>query len=229
MPKRAQLDKQPTDVTDMFDGVASRYDLMNDLMTGGQVRLWRLATTKAIDPQPGQLILDLAAGTGTSSQPLLNAGASAVAVDRSIGMLAHGRRRYQQVDFVAGDALALPFADDTFDATTISYGLRNVVDTAAALVEMRRVTKPGGRLVIAEFSTPTWRPFKQVYRWYLGQVMPQLQRFSSNDAAYDYLVESILAWPDQPSLGKTIAGAGWRKVEWKNLTGGIVALHRAWK
>lgn len=213
----------------MFDGVAARYDLMNDLMTGGQVRLWRRATTKAIDPRAGQKILDLAAGTGTSSLPLLRAGATAFPTDRSIGMLRQGRNLYPQLSFVAGDALALPYADETFDAVTISYGLRNVVDTQAALQEMLRVTKPGGRLVIAEFSTPTWAPFQQLYRWYLQHIMPRLRVLSSNKPAYDYLVESILAWPDQQALAEVISAAGWQRVEWKNLTGGIVALHRARK
>lgn len=229
MPNRASLDKRPDDVSDMFDGVAARYDLMNDLMTGGQVRLWRRITTKAIDPRPGQLILDLAAGTGTSSLPLRQAGAIPFATDRSSGMLQQGRKLYSELDFVAGDALQLPYADDSFDAVTISYGLRNVVDTSAALREMLRVTKPGGRLVIAEFSTPTWPPFRALYRWYLAHVMPRFRRFSSNVPAYDYLVESIVAWPDQPALAQTISDAGWQRVEWKNLTGGIVALHRAWK
>jgi len=229
VPNRAWLDKRPDEVSDMFDGVAARYDLMNDLMTGGQVRLWRRATTKAIDPRPGQRILDLAAGTGTSSLPLQQAGALAFPTDRSIGMLSQGRKLYPQLSFVAGDALALPYADESFDAVTISYGLRNIVDTSGALEELLRVTKAGGRLVIAEFSTPTWPPFRALYRWYLQHVMPQLRRFSSNTPAYDYLVESILAWPDQPTLAQTISDAGWQRVEWKNLTGGIVALHRARK
>lgn len=225
---RPGLDKQPRDVASMFDRVARRYDLMNDLMTGGMVRQWRKAVIRAIDPKPGERILDLAAGTGTSSEPLLAAGAIPFPTDLSLGMLTEGRRRYPDLHFVAGDGLALPYADDSFDAVTISYGLRNVHDTLAGLEELRRVTRPGGRLVVCEFSTPTWPPFRMAYRWYLAHVMPRLQPASSNAVAYDYLTESILAWPDQPRLAALICQAGWHDVAWKNLSGGIVALHRGW-
>lgn len=212
----------------MFDDVARRYDLMNDLMTFGQVRAWRKAVIAAIDPQPGERILDLAAGTGTSSEPLAQAGAIAFPTDLSLGMLSEGRRRYPDLRFVAGDALALPFADDSFDAVTISYGLRNVQDTCAGLAELLRVTKPGGRLVVCEFSTPTWMPFRTLYRWYMNHVMPRFRAVSSNAPAYDYLVESILAWPDQHTLADMMNDVGWQRVQWKNLTGGIVAMHRGW-
>ena len=228
VPKRADLDKQPDEVAGMFDQVAPRYDLMNDLMSLGQVRAWRRAVLAAIDPQPGELVLDLAAGTGTSSVPLLEAGAIPFPTDLSLGMLTEGRRRYPQLQFVAGDGLALPYRDDSFDAVTISYGLRNVQDTAAGLAEMVRVTRPGGRVVIAEFSTPTWAPFRNTYRFYLDQVMPRLRAVSTNAPAYDYLIESIRAWPDQAALGELMVEAGWRGVQWKNLAGGIVAVHRGW-
>lgn len=228
MPKRADLDKQPDDVADMFDGVAKRYDLMNDLMTFGQVRAWRKAVVAAIDPQPGERILDLAAGTGTSSEPLARAGAICFPTDLSIGMLTEGARRYPNLHFVAGDGLKLPYRDDSFDAVTISYGLRNVHDTRAGLAEMLRVTKPGGRIVIAEFSTPTWAPFRNAYRFYMGNVMPRFQPVSSNAPAYDYLIESILAWPEQDELADMMREVGWVGVQWKNLTGGIVAMHRGW-
>lgn len=212
----------------MFDEVAPRYDLMNDLMTFGQVRAWRRAVVRAIDPKPGELVLDLAAGTGTSSEPLKDAGAIPFPTDLSLGMLATGRQRYPKLHFVAGDGLALPYRDDSFDAVTISYGLRNVQDTAAGLAEMLRVTRPGGRVVIAEFSTPTRTPFRAAYRWYLGEIMPRFQPVSSNATAYDYLAESILAWPDQAGLAAMMRSVGWRGVQWKNLTGGIVAMHRGW-
>lgn len=212
----------------MFDAVARRYDLMNDLMTGGMVRAWRKAVVSAIGPKPGERILDLAAGTGASSEPLRAAGAVCFPTDLSLGMLHEGRRRHPGLHFVAADGLALPYADASFDAVTISYGLRNVHDTLAGLREMLRVTKPGGRLVVCEFSTPTWPPFRALYRWYLAKVMPGLQPASSNAEAYDYLTESILAWPDQPRLADLLRQAGWRRVQWRNLTGGIVALHRGW-
>ncbi|HHU40224.1 MAG TPA: demethylmenaquinone methyltransferase [Propionibacterium sp.] len=212
----------------MFDGVAGRYDLMNDLLSLGQVRQWRAEALRAVDPRPGHRILDLAAGTGTSSRDFADAGALVVPVDLSLGMVTEGKKRQPDLGFVNADGLQLPFADDTFDAVTISYGLRNVEDTAAALAEMRRVTAPGGVLVIAEFSTPTWGPFREVYRRYLVRMLPTVSGIlSSNPRAYDYLAESILAWPDQAALAQLIRGAGWRDVEWKNLSGGIVALHRA--
>ena len=139
-----------------------------------------------------------------------------------------GRRRHPDLGFVNADALTLPFADDSFDAVTISYGMRNVEHTEQALTEMLRVTAPGGVVVVLEFSTPTWRPFREVYRTYLLQGIPLVAGLiSSNPAAYDYLAESILSWPDQGTFAAMLADAGWRDVEWKNLTGGIVALHRA--
>lgn len=212
----------------MFDAVARRYDLMNDLMTLGQVRRWRRAVLAAIDPQPGELVLDLAAGTGTSSEPIARAGAIPFPTDMSIGMLNEGSRRFPDLHFVAGDGLRLPYRDDSFDAVTISYGLRNVHDTEAALAEMLRVTRPGGRVVVAEFSTPTWPPFRAAYNFYMGTVMPRFQLLASNAPAYDYLIESIMAWPDQPTLAATLRKVGWQHVQWKNLSGGIVAMHRGW-
>ena len=226
---RATLAKRRADVAEMFDGVAGRYDLMNDLMTGGLQRQWRHELEHALAPRPGQRILDLAAGTGTSSRGLADAGALVVPADLSFNMLAEGRKRQPDLPFVNADALQLPFADDTFDAVTISYGLRNVEDTVAALTEMRRVTRPGGHVVIAEFSTPTWGPFRAVYQEVmLARVIPAVAHaFSSNPAAYDYLAESIRTWPDQRAFAQLMVDAGWRDVEWKNLSGGAVALHRA--
>ena len=225
---RATLAKRRADVAAMFDGVAERYDITNDVLSLGQDRAWRKAVVTAVDPQPRQRILDLAAGTGTSSVPFATAGAFVVPTDLSLGMLRVGRQRRPELAFVAGDALALPFADDVFDTVTISFGLRNVEDTAAALKELARVTRPGGALVVCEFSTPTWKPFRGVYHDYLLGALPAVaQRVASNPSAYSYLAESILAWPDQSGLAELIEQAGWRRVEWRNLSGGIVALHRA--
>lgn len=226
---RATLAKRREQIQAMFDTVAPRYDLMNNLMAPGFVPAWRKEVTAAVKPQPGESILDLAAGTATSSEPFIEAGAFVVPADLSFGMLAEGKKRHPSYAFVNADALKLPFARASFDAVTISFGLRNVEDTVAALREMRRVTRPGGRLVVCEFSTPTWVPFRAVYTEGIGRVLPSLAKFAASNApAYAYLAESIAAWPDQAALANLIAEAGWRTVEWKNLTGGVVALHRAW-
>ncbi len=212
----------------MFDAVAKRYDITNDVLSLGQDRRWRKIVVNAVDPQPGELILDLAAGTGTSSEPFRSQGARVVPCDFSVGMLKVGKANRPHLPFVAGDATKLPFADATFDAVTISFGLRNIVDPAAGLAEMRRVTKPGGRLVVCEFSHPTWRPFRTVYVEYLMRALPPVARaVSSSPDAYVYLAESIRAWPDQEALAGIIQRAGWGKPKWRNLSGGIVALHRA--
>lgn len=226
---RATLDKRRGEVAAMFDRVAARYDLANDVLSLGQDRSWRRRTVEAVDPRPGQRILDLAAGTGTSSEPFATRGATVVPTDLSLGMLEVGRARRPDLSFVAADALRLPYADGAFDAVTLSFGLRNIEDPAAALRELHRVTRPGGTLVIAEFSTPTWRPFRVAYLNYLVAALPRIARLvSSNPVAYEYLAESIQAWPDQPGLAGIIAEAGWRDVEWRNLSGGVVALHRAY-
>ena len=227
---RADLRKNPADVTAMFDGVAERYDLTNDVLSLGQDRRWRTAVVEAVAPRPGERVLDLAAGTGTSSQPFADAGAHVVACDFSQGMLQVGKRVRPSLAFVAGDATRLPFADDTFDAVTISFGLRNIVDPDAGLREMLRVTRPGGRLVVCEFSSPTWAPFRTVYVEYLMRALPAVARaVSSNPEAYIYLAESIRAWPDQAGLSERVLGAGWSRCRWRNLSGGVVALHHAVK
>jgi demethylmenaquinone methyltransferase / 2-methoxy-6-polyprenyl-1,4-benzoquinol methylase len=224
---RAALDKKPAEVAAMFDAVARRYDVTNTVLSLGQDRSWRRATTQALRPVPGDRILDLAAGTAVSSRPLADAGASVVAADFSTGMLAQAKP-YERVERVAADALRLPFPDATFDAVTISFGLRNLVDPVVGLREMRRVTRPGGRLVVCEFSRPVWAPFRTVYVEYLMRALPPVARaVSSSPDAYVYLAESIRAWPDQPGLAALIDEAGWTDVGWRNLTGGIVALHRA--
>ncbi|MEV5278540.1 demethylmenaquinone methyltransferase [Streptomyces sp. NPDC051994] len=227
---RASLDKQPHEVASMFDDVAAHYDLTNDVLSLGQARLWRKEVAKAVGARPAQKVLDLAAGTATSSQPFAAAGAYTVPCDFSIGMLRVGKQRHPHMPFTAGDATKLPFRDDTFDAVTISFGLRNVQDTEGALREMYRVTKPGGRVVICEFSQPTWKPFRTVYTEYLMRALPPVATaVSSNPEAYVYLAESIRAWPAQPELAGKLREAGWSKVAWRNLTGGIVALHRGFK
>lgn len=212
----------------MFDGVAKRYDIMNDVLTLGITRAWRHATTEAIGPRPGMVIADLAAGTATSSVPLARAGARVLACDFSLGMLREGQRRAPDMPLMAADVTKLPFKDDEFDAVTISFALRNIVDPHLALREMARVTKPGGKLVVTEFSHPVWKPWRTFYMQYLMRALPAMaSSMSSNPDAYDYLAESIVAWPSQRELARQIQQAGWHGVEYKNLTGGIVAIHRA--
>lgn len=227
---RAGLDKAPKDVAAMFDRVAKRYDITNDVLALGQTRLWRKAVVAALKIEPGHRILDLAAGTGTSSEPMRQAGAQVVACDFSLGMLQTGHTRLPEVDFVAGDGTSLPFADNTFDAVSISFGLRNIVDPDQGLREMLRVTKPGGRLVVCEFSHPTNAIFRKVYLEYLMKALPTMANVvSSNPDAYVYLADSIRAWPDQAALSERIVASGWTQVGWRDMTGGIVALHRGRK
>lgn len=224
---RAQLDKRPADVAAMFDAVAERYDLLNDVLSLGQDRRWRSVVARLVGARSGDLVLDLAAGTGTSSRAFTEAGARCVACDFSLGMLAVGARRPAGlVSFAAGDAMALPFADATFDVVTISFGLRNVVDPDAALAEMLRVTKPGGRLVICEFSHLPARLLDAVYQRYLAAALPMVARgLSRNAGAYAYLAESIRDWPAQAELAGRIGAAGWSGARWRNLTFGVVAVH----
>ena len=223
---RANLSKDPDEVAAMFDGVAKRYDLVNDLLSLGRTKAWRKAATKIIAPAPGMQILDVAAGPGSSSEPLHKAGATVFATDFSEGMLAVGRKTRPYLNFSKADALNLPFEANRFDVVTISYGLRNTVDYPKALAEALRVTKPGGRMVVVEFSHPTWRPFRTIYTEYLMKALPAIARkTSSNPDAYIYLAESIRAWPDQQGLADAMEKAGWGQISWKNLTGGVVAVH----
>ncbi len=225
---RAHLDKRPDEVAAMFDTVADRYDLTNDVLSLGQDRLWRRAVLRALDTRPGERVLDLAAGTGTSSEPFADGGVDVAPADFSLGMLRVGKRRRPDLPFTAADATRLPFADGSFDAVTISFGLRNVVDPDAGLRELLRVTRPGGRLLVCEFSHPVWAPFRTVYVNYLMRALPPVaRRVSSNPESYEYLAESIRAWPDQEALARRLQRAGWADVAWRDLTGGIVALHRA--
>lgn len=230
---RADLGKDPQRVSGMFDQVAQRYDLTNDVLSLGNDRLWRVATRRALAPRRGERILDLAAGTGASSAALAGSGAEIVAADFSPGMIAEGRRRHAGIPnlaFVEADATALPFDDDSFDAATMSFGLRNVNDPKKALAELLRVTRPGGRVVICEFSHPPSSAFAGAYRFYNGRVLPSVARLvSSNAEAYEYLNESIADWPDQRTLAVWMREAGWTDVAYRNLTFGIVALHRGRK
>ncbi|WP_300614168.1 demethylmenaquinone methyltransferase [Trebonia sp.] len=236
---RAGLDKRPAEVAAMFDAVAGRYDLMNDVLSMGQVRLWRKHVQRILQVRPGDRVLDLAAGTGTSSVTFAASGADCVACDFSLGMLRAGRARLAtrdprqtrtrgRVSFAAGDALRLPFRDGAFDAVTISFGLRNVHGAQDALAEMRRVTRPAGRLVVCEFSRITLPPLDMLYRRYLTGVLPAIARHTAdNPEAYVYLADSITDWPAQRELADVIRAAGWSAVRWRDLTLGVVAIHVA--
>jgi demethylmenaquinone methyltransferase / 2-methoxy-6-polyprenyl-1,4-benzoquinol methylase len=223
---RAGLDKKPQEVATMFDGVARRYDITNTVLTAGMDRRWRALTRDALKVRPGDQVLDLAAGTAVSSAELSRTGAWCVAADFSLGMLRAGA--WRGVPMVAADALHLPFADGRFDAACISFGLRNVADPDRALAELARVTRPGGRLVVCEFSRPAWVPYREAFYTGLRTVLPAVARVvSSNPDAYAYLGESIRDWSPQPELARRIAAAGWGEVAWRDLAGGAVALHRA--
>ncbi len=230
---RADLHKDPARVSGMFDQVAKNYDRTNTVLSMGNDRMWRAATTRAVAPRRGQRILDLAAGTGASSVALARSGARVVAADFSPGMIAEGERRHggiPNLTFVQADATALPFDEGEFDTVTMSFGLRNVHDPKKALRELLRVTKPGGRLVVCEFSHPPSRSFNGLYRFYNDRVLPVVAKtVSSNADAYDYLNESIRDWPDQRTLSAWIRDVGWADVAYRNLSLGIVALHRARK
>lgn len=230
MVNRADMEKRPDEVSGMFSDVARGYDRTNDILSVGNAVLWRIATVKAIDPKPGERILDVAAGTGTSSAALAKSGATIVAVDFSPGMIEEGRRRQPGIEFVEADAERLPFGDEEFDAVTISFGLRNISNPIVALGEMYRVLKPGGRLVVTEFSHPTNVVMRAGYDAWMKLAFPVLAKLSStNPEAYTYLVESIKQWPDQHQLSKWVRGVGFTRVAFRNLTGGVVAMHRGRK
>jgi demethylmenaquinone methyltransferase/2-methoxy-6-polyprenyl-1,4-benzoquinol methylase len=211
----------------MFDMVAKNYDRTNDLLSFYQSRIWRRATKKAVSPKPGLRILDVAAGTGTSSQAFLVPGAEVVAADFSKGMLEEGAKRHPNLKFVFADAMKLPFSDGEFDVVTISFGLRNVQNHQIALGEFFRVLKAGGKLVVCEFSKVAG-PLGAIYLWYLRNILPIVARvFSSNPDAYTYLSDSIEAWPNQDQLKSDIERAGFQSVKYQNLSFGVVALHTA--
>ena len=227
---RANLNKDPDDVSKMFDDVAHRYDFLNDLLSLGRTKAWRRVVTSIIAPKPGMKILDIAAGTGSSSRPLVDKSAEVTALDFSNGMIEQGRKQNKNINFVQGDALKLPFEDDAFDVTTISFGLRNTANTDKALKEALRVTKAGGRIVVAEFSHPVNPIFKKIYLNYLMKALPiVVKKISKNPDAYIYLAESIRAWPDQAELASIMRDSGFKSVAWQDLTFGIVAVHIGYK
>ena len=212
----------------MFDGVGKNYDITNTVLSAGIDAHWRRETGRRLDLAPGELVLDLAAGTAVSTVELSKSGATVIACDFSRGMLAAGAHR--DVPKVCGDGMDLPFPDGTFDAVTISFGLRNIHDFRAGLREMARVTRPGGRLTVCEFSTPTVPVFSTLYKEYLMRALPAVAKaVSSNPDAYVYLAESIRAWPGQDELAREINRNGWAECGWRNMTGGIAALHSAIK
>ena len=214
----------------MFDGVAKNYDKANDLLSFGSARIWRKKVAKLVDSQPGQKILDLAAGTGSSSIVFLREGVSVVAADFSNGMLEEGRKRHPELEFVFADASALPFADQEFDTVTISFGIRNVEKIEVALAEMLRVLKPGGKLVVCEFSSIPNKFVHSLYRFYLRNILPRFSALvSKTPEAYSYLAESIDAWPSQLELVKIIESASFESVSYLNQTFGIVAIHSGFK
>jgi demethylmenaquinone methyltransferase/2-methoxy-6-polyprenyl-1,4-benzoquinol methylase len=215
----------------MFDRVAPRYDLANALLSFGQDAHWRRVTARAAEPA-GAAVLDVAAGPGNVAQALIAHGARrVVALDLSYNMLAEGARRgLPDIDFVNADAQRLPFPDASFDAVTISFGLRNVPDAPAALAEFARVLRPGGRCVVAEFAAPTWRPFRTLYTEYLMRALPEVARLVSSDApAYRYLAASIRAWPDRRTVAGWMTDADLEGVRVTDLTGGVVAVHRGYR
>ena len=227
---RANLNKDPDDVSKMFDDVANRYDFLNDLLSLGRTKAWRRAVTSIIAPKPGMKILDIAAGTGSSSRPLVDKGAEVTALDFSQGMIGQGRKQNKNINFVQGDALKLPFEDNSFEVTTISFGLRNTSSTEIALKEALRVTKDGGRIVVAEFSHPVNPIFKKIYLNYLMKALPVIvKKISKNPDAYIYLAESIRAWPDQAELASIMRDSGFKSVAWQDLTFGIAAVHIGYK
>lgn len=215
----------------MFDDVAEHYDAANSLLTVGIQGYWRRAVTRIIDPRPGERILDVAAGTGASSAPLAAVGADVTASDFSQGMIEVGRERHPELEFVQADVTAMPFADNSFDTVTISFGLRNVQDTAAALREMARVTRPGGKIVVCEFSKVTTPVVAPAYHWYIKHVLPAVAGALSRDNkdAYKYLVASIDAWYAPSALSELMLANGWIAPQFRRLTAGIVAVHRAYK
>jgi demethylmenaquinone methyltransferase/2-methoxy-6-polyprenyl-1,4-benzoquinol methylase len=231
LPAAGRAGKDAALVQAMFDRVAPRYDLANAALSLGQDTHWRRVTAGAARPVEAE-VLDVAAGPGNVAVELVRQGARHVtALDLSERMLRVGYERgHAQVTWVNGDALALPFADERFDAVTISFGLRNVPDPLAAAREFARVLRPGGRLVVCEFANPTWTPFREVYRRYLVGALPRAARVvSSSPDAYGYLADSILAWPDRATVAGWLAEAGFGEVLVKDLSGGIVAVHRGFR
>lgn len=227
---RPTADKDAALVQQMFDRVAPRYDVANSIFSLGQDRHWRRVAAKAVAAGRGETVLDVAAGTGALAAEIAAGGAEVLALDFSWNMVATGANRTAggpRLWWCNGDGTRLPLRDASVDAVTIAFGLRNLPDPQAGLAEFARVTRPGGRLVVLEFSQPVWPAFRAVYNRYLVGAIPVAARAVTSDpAAYRYLAQSIQAWPDQRSLASMLTAAGWGDVGWKNLTGGIVAAHR---
>lgn len=222
----------------VFTRVASRYDIMNDLMSGGVHRLWKDAMMDWLAPRPGQHLLDVAGGTGDVAFRFLKraAGSSAVVCDMTESMLIEGRKRAEaehqadRLEWVVGDAMALPFADNSFDVYTISFGIRNVTRIPDALREAFRVLRPGGRLMVLEFSQIPNALLQKAYDLYSFNVIPVMGQIVANDRdSYQYLVESIRKFPDQDTFAAMIRQAGFEQVKYRNLTMGVAALHSGWK
>ena len=219
----------------VFDSVAPRYDLMNDLMSFGLHRLWKAALIRALRPEPGLRLLDVAAGTGDVALAAAERGAEVVALDVNAGMTAAGRDRAldrgrTDVAWAVGDAEALPFADRSLDAVTIAFGLRNVTRRERALAEMRRVLRPGGRFFCLEFSQVAAPALRRLHARYTAEALPRLGRLVAGDGeAYRYLAESIARFPDRETLAAMMRDGGFERVGWRALSGGAVALHRGWR
>ena len=242
------LDVDPADkprlVRDVFDRVAPRYDLMNDLMSGGVHRLWKDATAARLNPQPGETIVDCAGGTGDVARRAARLARAARArrggdparvlvIDYNAEMIAAGRARDPAADpeimWSVGDAQRLPLRSAAADAYVIAFGIRNVTDVAASLAEARRVLKPGGRFLCLEFSRPTASAVRAAYDAWSFRAIPAMgERVANDRAAYRYLVESIRRFPDQPSFAGLIGEAGFRQVGWTDFAGGVAALHHGW-
>ena len=234
--------EKPGLVRGVFDRVARRYDLMNDLMSGGVHRIWKDMSAARLNPQPGELIVDCAGGTGDIARRLARLARRAQArrggdpariavVDFDEAMVRRGVARggEPEIAWTVGDAQRLPLPDGCADAYVIAFGLRNVTDIPMALREARRVLKPGGRFLCLEFSRPATAALRAAYDAYSFKAIPALGAIAAGDRdAYQYLVESIRRFPDQPSLAELMRGAGFGQVGWTNFTGGVVALHHGW-
>jgi demethylmenaquinone methyltransferase / 2-methoxy-6-polyprenyl-1,4-benzoquinol methylase len=237
--RRVEAEEKPALVRGVFERVASRYDLMNDLMSGGIHRLWKAELIDWLNPRPGELLLDVAGGTGDIAFRYLERTekqAGVIVCDLTPAMLAVGRDRaidrgiVAGIEWVAGDAQALPFRDRSVDAYTIAFGLRNVTDIDRALAEARRVLKPGGRFICLEFSQVVLPLLKQLYDLYSFRVLPWMGRIVAGDKdSYVYLVESIRRFPAQAALIERMKAAGFGQTSYRNLSGGIAALHSAWR
>ncbi len=230
--------KDPAHVRGMFASIARRYDLLNHLLSGNMDRRWRRLAVRALPEAPRAPLLDLCCGTGDLALEIVRRRPEAyvVACDFARPMLAIADDKVRRRDLrercavVEGDGLRLPFPDGTFEAATVGFGVRNFADMATGLREIGRVLRPGGRLVVLEFSRPTGPVFSRLYRFYLKRLLPLLgDRVSGRAGPYGYLARTISDFPDAPALAEAIRGSGFSRCEWDLLTGGIVAVHTAWK